>query len=114
MDVTEWTALLLILGGATAAFRWPTRAPRPRRHLRCVESRLSCPKTGADVDCELMRDGCTGVYARVESCTGSDAKGKPACEQDCVWSLNLGIPLPPSDAVRKDGAPEEIARSIER
>jgi hypothetical protein len=109
MDPTDWMTLLLTVSGAVAVLRRPLPVIRPRRHLRCVEVRLSCPKTAADVDCELLRDGCTGEYARVESCSASGAEGRPACEQDCVSILNLGIPLRPSDAVKKESSPAEEA-----
>lgn len=107
MDPTDLITLLFTLGSSAAVLARPIAALRPRRHLRCIDARIACPRTGADVDCSLLRDDCTGAYTRVEACSASGAGHRPDCDQDCVWILNLGIPLLPSEAARAPKAPDD-------
>jgi hypothetical protein len=95
MDIVEWTRLLFTVGGSVAVLYRPVAALPARRHLRCIDARLACPRSGADVDCTLVCDGRSGVYTKVESCSARGEGAKPACDQDCVRILNLGIPLKP-------------------
>lgn len=98
MDITEWMVAIVAAVSGGAAVGGPIFSLGSRRHLRCVDTRISCPRTGSDVDCTLIRDARTGVYTSVDACSASGAGGRPTCDQDCVRILNHGIPLFPSES----------------
>jgi hypothetical protein len=112
MNASEWMTLILTLTGGAAALRAPFTALRDKRHLRCVDARISCPRSGADVDCSLLRDGRTGEYAKVESCSASNPGGKPTCDQDCVWILNRGIPLLPKTPESEEAEASSLVNEV--
>jgi hypothetical protein len=93
VDVAIWTALGVGLVGAGFALGQSIAALRTRRQTRHVEGRKACPKTGADVDLELVENAHTGRVLRVVGCSGSGRP--PRCDRDCVWIMNMGVPLPP-------------------
>jgi hypothetical protein len=108
MSATEWLPEILAFSGSLAALTRLVAARSEKRHLRCIDACISCPKTAANVECTLVRDGRTGVYKAVESCSGNCEGSQPTCEQDCVWFLNLGIPLRPRATEEIEGSsPEE-------
>jgi hypothetical protein len=58
------------------------------RHDREQQRRLACPRSGARVDCVLLRDVDTGRWTGVHACSAFSDPEKIACTGDCVDRLN--------------------------
>jgi hypothetical protein len=93
MDLTEWLAMMLTLGGGAAALVPSVRSLRSRRHLQIVDLTLGCPRTAQTVHCQMELDPRTNRYEGIRRCSAKEADRRPSCDQDCVRVLNMGIPL---------------------
>jgi hypothetical protein len=106
----EWwwlIGLLVLVGmpavfGVTALVRYGLAVMR-RPYLKTQTSSLSCPRTGADVECAMVLDVRSGKWVEVREC--SRFGGRATCEQACVAILNRGIPLRSSRSLVQQGAP---------
>jgi hypothetical protein len=98
-DLFTWVVLAGATVAAGVALSVRSLALVSRLRGRRVSLPLSCPRTGADVDCVLIYDEKADAYVEVRSCSAL-GPGVPECDQACRHLLNLDIPL------RRGEAPE--------
>ncbi|AGP35112.1 hypothetical protein [Sorangium cellulosum] len=109
----DWLIELLAAAGGVGGVVVATRRLLARRHYRASDVTLVCPRTGTPVRCQMIADGRSGEFVEVARCSRLPG-GQPACDQDCVKLLNLGIRLSPVDPARSGPSPVDPARSGER
>lgn len=99
--MADWLITALATGGGALALVVSTRRWLARRHHRTSDVTLVCPRTGSPVRCLLVTDERSGEHVEAARCSRLPG-GRPACDQDCVKLLNLGIRLAPFDPGRRD------------
>ncbi|MGK3995908.1 hypothetical protein [Sorangium sp. So ce1024] len=106
--MADWLITALTAGGGALALAVSTRRWLARRHHRTSEVTLVCPRTGSPVRCRLITDERSGEHVGVAWCSRLPDE-QPACDQDCVKLLNLGIRLAPFDPGQRDERSTEPA-----
>lgn len=93
MTAEAWMGMLggLLLAAVVTALA--QRGLRGDRYVCCQACRFTCPRFGADVDCELVQDLRTGRWTEVLRCSQFPGAVAVPCERDCAGRLNLGFRL---------------------
>lgn len=94
MFATAWMVLLpfaLLVAIVLAARLGPFGA----RFGHTQACSFVCPVLGQDVDCRAVQEVYTGQWQRVAACSVYPGRDALPCGQDCVKTLNLGLPLAP-------------------